>query len=66
MQDDALTNLVTLAVVFHQAEIFVPAVGGFDGTQEQGGFLHYDYSTTALDRQDKSVDYLLIVCHYTF
>jgi hypothetical protein len=41
----ALADLVALAVVLHQAEIFVPAVGGLDGAEEQKRFLlHYEYS----------------------
>src|SRR5919198_643415 len=38
MQDDALADLIALAVVFHQAEVLVAAVGGFDGAEEQGRF----------------------------
>jgi len=44
MQDDALTDLAALAVVFHQAQVLVAAVGGFDGAQEQERLLlHYKY-----------------------
>jgi hypothetical protein len=31
----ALANLIALAVVLYQAQVFVPAVGGFDGAQKQ-------------------------------
>jgi hypothetical protein len=45
MEHHALTNLIVFAIVLHQAEVFVPAVRGFDGAKEQKRFLlHYEYS----------------------
>ena len=41
VQDHALADLVALAVVLHQAEVFVPAVGGFDRAKEHGALLYY-------------------------
>ena len=35
MQHHALADLVALAIVLHQAQVLVPAVGGFDGAEEQ-------------------------------
>ena len=56
VQDHALANLIALAVVLHQTQIFVPTIGGFDGAEEQELLLlHYDYSTAARDGQAKSV-----------
>ena len=67
VQDDALADLVTLAVAFHQAEIFVAAVGGFDGAEEHGDLLlHYEYSTERAEKQEKYVLNAEKVCHYTF
>jgi hypothetical protein len=46
MQHHALTDLIVFAIVLHQAEVFVPPVGGFDGAKEQKRFLlHYEYSS---------------------
>jgi hypothetical protein len=46
MQHHALADLVAFAKVLDQAEVFVPAIGGFDGAEEQKRFLlHYEYST---------------------
>jgi hypothetical protein len=46
VEDDALADLVALAVVLYQAEVFVAAIGGFDGAEEHGHLLlHYEYST---------------------
>src|SRR5208283_132769 len=67
VQDDALADLVTLAVAFHQAEIFVAAVGGFDGAEEHARLLlHYEYSTGRAWKQEKYVLNAKNVCHYTF
>ena len=35
IEHDALANLIALAVVLDQTQIFVAAVGGFDGAEEQ-------------------------------
>jgi hypothetical protein len=43
VRDHALADLIALAVVLYQAQIFVPAIGGLDRAEEQG--LSY-YTTT--------------------
>jgi hypothetical protein len=46
MQHHALADLIAFAMILHQTKIFVPAVGGFDGAEEQKRLLlHYEYST---------------------
>jgi hypothetical protein len=46
MEHHALTDLIVFAIVLHQAKIFMPAIGGFDGAEEQKRLLlHYKYST---------------------
>jgi hypothetical protein len=47
MEHNALTDLIVFAIVLHQAKVFVPALGGFDGAKEQKRFLlHHNCSTT--------------------
>ena len=56
VQDHALTDLIALAEVLDQAEVFVAAVGGLDGSEEhRASKLHYKNATTSPGKQDKCV-----------
>jgi hypothetical protein len=67
VQHDPLADLVALAEVLHQPEVFMAAVGGFDGAEEQGSLqLHYNDHTDYLQIQWKNGNNVEKVCHYIF